>query len=104
MFHDDPQVGGEARPFAVPRREFLKGSTLAAGTVLAGEAAAAAKPETPAPEKRKTFLAVGAHMDDAELHHGGVLIQAAQAGHRVVIVTVVSDFSTWQRTKGREAE
>jgi LmbE family N-acetylglucosaminyl deacetylase len=104
MFHDDPLTGDEPRPFAVPRREFLKGSAVAAGTVLAGEATAAEKQGSTAPEKRKTFLAVGAHMDDAELHHGGVLIQAARAGHRVVIVTVVSDFSTWQRTKGREKE
>ncbi|HYF51205.1 MAG TPA: PIG-L deacetylase family protein [Planctomycetota bacterium] len=52
----------------------------------------------------KTFLAVGAHMDDAELGAGGVLIQAARAGHRVVIVTVVSDYSTWENTIGREKQ
>jgi len=50
----------------------------------------------------KTFLAVGAHMDDAEIGAGGVLIQAVRAGHRVVIVTVVSDYKTWQPTLGRE--
>src|SRR5262245_1802866 len=52
----------------------------------------------------KTFLAVGAHMDDAELGAGGVLIQAARAGHRVVIVTVVSDYTTWLPTRGREEQ
>jgi LmbE family N-acetylglucosaminyl deacetylase len=52
----------------------------------------------------KTFLAVGAHMDDAEIGAGGVLIQAARAGHRVVIVTVVSDYTTWQPTIGREEQ
>jgi LmbE family N-acetylglucosaminyl deacetylase len=52
----------------------------------------------------KTFLAVGAHMDDAEIGAGGVLIQAARAGHRVVVVTVVSDYSTWLPTVGREEQ
>jgi LmbE family N-acetylglucosaminyl deacetylase len=52
----------------------------------------------------KTFLAVGAHMDDSEIGAGGVLIQAARAGHRVVIVTVVSDYKTWQPTLGREEQ
>ena len=41
-------------------------------------------------------------MDDAEIGAGGVLIQAARAGHRVVIVTVVSDYRTWLPTVGRE--
>jgi LmbE family N-acetylglucosaminyl deacetylase len=41
-------------------------------------------------------------MDDAEIGAGGVLIQAARAGHRVVIVTVVGDLSSWGPTIGRE--
>lgn len=53
---------------------------------------------------RKTFLAVGAHMDDAEVGVGGLLIQAVRAGHRVVIVTVVGDLSTWGPTIGREKQ
>ena len=93
---------------SVQRREFLKGTAVAAGTVLVGEIAA--RGEAPAAEKkaisakakRKTFLAVGAHMDDAEIIAGGELIQAAKAGHRVVIVTVVSDYTTWEHTVGRE--
>ena len=52
----------------------------------------------------KTFLAVGAHLDDPEIGAGGVLIQAARAGHRVVIVTVVSDYSSWAITLGREEQ
>ncbi|MFH1410634.1 MAG: PIG-L family deacetylase [Patescibacteria group bacterium] len=54
--------------------------------------------------KQNIFLAVGAHMDDAEIGAGGVLIQAAKAGHRVVILTVVSDYSTWEPTIGREEQ
>ena len=52
----------------------------------------------------KTLLAVGAHMDDAEIGAGGLLIQAARAGHRVVIVTVASDWSTFPPTVGREEQ
>jgi N-acetylglucosamine malate deacetylase 1 len=52
----------------------------------------------------KTFLAIGAHCDDCEIGVGGLLIQAAKAGHRVVIVSVVTDLSTWAATKGREEQ
>jgi LmbE family N-acetylglucosaminyl deacetylase len=51
----------------------------------------------------KTIVAFGAHCDDSEIGVGGILLKAVQAGHRVVIVCVVSDFSTWSLTKGREA-
>lgn len=51
----------------------------------------------------KTILAVGAHMDDVENGIGGILIKAVAAGHRVVVVVAVSDYSTWGGTAGREA-
>ncbi|HTL51630.1 MAG TPA: PIG-L family deacetylase [Planctomycetota bacterium] len=51
----------------------------------------------------KTLLMVGAHADDCEIGAGGVLLQAVAAGCRVVVVTVVSDYSTWALTAGREA-
>ena len=92
----------------VLRREFLKGSALTAGAALAAavaagtEATATEQPQRPDAGRRKTILAIGAHMDDAEIGAGGVLIQAARAGHRVVVVTVVSDYRTWQPTIGRE--
>jgi LmbE family N-acetylglucosaminyl deacetylase len=50
----------------------------------------------------KTVLAIEAHADDATLGVGALLIRAARDGHRVVIVTVASDFSTWGTTAGRE--
>ena len=50
----------------------------------------------------RTILAIGAHLDDAFIGAGGVLLQAAKAGCRVVIVTVVSDFSTRVQTRGQE--
>ena len=49
-----------------------------------------------------TLLAVGAHMDDVEYGIGGILIQAVRAGHRVVVVVTVSDYTTWGATIGRE--
>ena len=51
-----------------------------------------------------TILTIGAHMDDAEYGIGGIMIQAAQAGHRVVSVVTISDYSTWKPTVGREEE
>jgi LmbE family N-acetylglucosaminyl deacetylase len=66
------------------------------------EAAAQAKAAAEPAPRKKTFLAIEGHMDDAEIGCGGVLIQAARAGHRVVIVTVASDYTTWAPTVGRE--
>lgn len=76
------------------RREFLMGA--AAAPVAAGSMAQAQS------KRKKTFLAVEGHMDDAEIGAGAVLIQAARAGHRVVIVNIVSDLSSWEATIGRE--
>ena len=52
----------------------------------------------------KTILAIGAHADDCEIGVGGLLIQAKRAGCRVVVVTVVSDYSSWAPTRGHEEE
>jgi LmbE family N-acetylglucosaminyl deacetylase len=56
------------------------------------------------PAKKLTILAVGAHMDDAEIGMGGILISAVKAGHRVVVVVTVSDYTTWALTIGREEQ
>jgi LmbE family N-acetylglucosaminyl deacetylase len=99
--------GPKTDPAALPRRGFL--TTASAAVTAAGAAALPiavnAADEKPAPEKtapRKTFLVVEGHLDDAEIGAGGVLIQAVRAGHRVVIVTVASDYSSWAATVGRE--
>jgi LmbE family N-acetylglucosaminyl deacetylase len=89
------------------RREFLtsaSGALTAAGTVAMPMAAPAAdpKPAGAGPDNKKTFLAVEGHLDDAFIGAGGVFIQAARAGHRVVIVTVASDYTSWAPTVGRE--
>lgn len=54
--------------------------------------------------KKLTILAVGAHMDDVETGMGAVLIRAVDAGHRVVVLVTVSDYSTWKPTIGREVQ
>lgn len=43
-------------------------------------------------------------MDDCEIGAGGLIIKAVRKGHRVVLVNVASDYSTWCVTKGREKE
>src|SRR5579862_4722594 len=52
----------------------------------------------------KTILAIGAHADDSEIGVGGLLLQAAQAGWRVVLVTVVGGFDSWALTQGHAEE
>lgn len=54
--------------------------------------------------EKKTILAIGAHMDDCEIGAGGLIAKAVQKGHRVVLVNVASDYSTWRTTQGREKE
>ena len=49
-----------------------------------------------------TILSVGAHMDDSEYGIGGILIQAVDAGHRVVCVVATGDYASWGSTVGRE--
>ena len=53
---------------------------------------------------KKTILVVGAHMDDCEIGAGGLIVKAVRKGHRVVLVNVASDYSTWCITRGREKE
>lgn len=103
--------GNEKRPASAEspaRRDFLKASALAAaaaaGSAILPTSASAAekKGAESAPPRKKTFLVVEGHIDDAEIGAGGVLIQAVRAGHRVVIVTVAGNYSSWAPTVGRE--
>lgn len=86
-------------PIDVNRRDFLIGvggvSGIAATTAMHGG-------ESPHRPPRRTVLVIGAHFDDCEIGAGGLIVKAVKNGHRVVLVSVVSDFSTWYVTKGRE--
>jgi LmbE family N-acetylglucosaminyl deacetylase len=99
---------GTASP-EMPRRDFLKTSAFAAAAAAAAllprsSSAAQAMPDANAKGSphQKTILAVCGHMDDAEIGLGGILLQGVRAGHRVVLVTVCGDLSTYAVTAGRE--
>jgi N-acetylglucosamine malate deacetylase 1 len=85
------------------RREFLAQAAGAAALVGAVPAALPAG-EEPKPAARKTILAIGAHMDDCEIGTGGLIAKAIRNGHRVVVVNLASDYSTFRPLQGREKE
>ncbi len=88
-------------PGDATRRDFLMGAGALSGGLAAFTAMHAAESASPPP--RRTILVIGAHYDDCEIGAGGLIFKAVKKGHRVVLLNVVGDYSTWYVTKGRQS-
>lgn len=52
----------------------------------------------------KTILGIGAHYDDCPFGISGTLLRAVRKNHRVVILSLIGDYTNWKPVEGRAHE